>query len=101
MLAAAQPPLQSVSCGSEKKIGVTEKSLNLESILYLKDKASSSALGLLEHLASLALCQGHPKGFFPGVSLGLSADHGRAKLNWSSLQHCWNCSEFSFSCLRL
>lgn len=82
VLAAAPPPLQAVSCGSETKIGVTEC---LESILYLKDIASSSALGLLKHLSSLALRQDHPKGLFPDVSLGLGADHKYVKLHWSSL----------------
>lgn len=82
VLAAAQPPLQAVSHGNETKTEVTGRRSNLESIPYLKDKASSSALGLLEHLSSLALCQGHDKGFFSDVSLWVGADHGCAKLHW-------------------
>lgn len=101
MLAAARPPLQAVLHGSETKTGMTGKSPNLESILYLKDKVSSSALGLLEHLSSLALCQGHPQGFFPGVSLWLGADHRCAMLHWSSLTAPLELFRVFLSCLRL
>lgn len=51
--------------GRETKTEGIGKSPSFEGILHLKDTVSSSALGLLEHLCSVALCQVHHTGCFP------------------------------------
>ena len=78
------PSTRLVAYGRETKTEGIGRSPNLEGILHAKDTVSSSALGLLEHLSSLALCPFHHMGCFPEL-LRLGADHRCAVLHRTAL----------------